>query len=90
MVLYGSGREEIPFQYLNERGKKMLREHAFEGIVNNLERRYNETESPTVREELAKYSMAVPARNAKARVCAEKRAMCASPTIPFTNSVPCR
>ncbi len=55
VVLYGSGREEIPFQYLNERGKKVLREHAFEGIVNNLERRYNETDSPTVREELAKY-----------------------------------
>ena len=55
VVLYGSGREEIYFQYLNERGKKMLREHAFEGIVNNLERRYKETDSPTVREELAKY-----------------------------------
>ena len=55
VVLYGSGREEIPFQYLNERGKKMLREHPFEGIVNNLERRYKETDSPTVREELAKY-----------------------------------
>jgi excinuclease ABC subunit A len=55
VVLYGSGREDIPFQYLNERGKKMTREHAFEGIVNNLERRYKETDSPTVREELAKY-----------------------------------
>jgi excinuclease ABC subunit A len=55
VVLYGSGREELPFTYINERGKKMQREHAFEGIVNNLERRYNETESPTVREELAKY-----------------------------------
>jgi excinuclease ABC subunit A len=55
VVLYGSGREEIPFQYLNERGKKMMREHAFEGIVNNLERRYKETDSPTVREELSKY-----------------------------------
>ena len=55
VVLYGSGREEIPFQYMNERGKKMMREHPFEGIVNNLERRYKETDSPTVREELAKY-----------------------------------
>jgi excinuclease ABC subunit A len=55
VVLYGSGREEIAFQYLNERGKKMMREHAFEGIVNNLERRYKETDSPTVREELSKY-----------------------------------
>ncbi|NNM70318.1 MAG: excinuclease ABC subunit UvrA [Gallionella sp.] len=55
VLLYGSGKEEIAFQYLNERGKPMLREHAFEGIVNNLERRYKETDSPTVREELAKY-----------------------------------
>ncbi len=55
IVLYGSGREEIPFTYLNERGKPTLREHSFEGIINNLERRYKETESPTVREELAKY-----------------------------------
>ncbi|WP_173054621.1 excinuclease ABC subunit UvrA [Candidatus Nitrotoga sp. AM1P] len=55
IILYGSGKEEIPFSYLNERGKPTLREHAFEGIINNLERRYKETTSPTVREELAKH-----------------------------------
>ncbi len=55
IILYGSGKEQIPFSYLNERGKPTLREHSFEGIVNNLERRYKETESPTVREELAKF-----------------------------------
>jgi len=55
VILYGSDKEQIKFQYLNERGKPTLREHAFEGIVNNLERRYKETDSPTVREELAKY-----------------------------------
>jgi len=55
VILYGSGKTEIAFQYINERGKPMLREHAFEGIVNNLERRYKETDSPAVREELAKY-----------------------------------
>jgi excinuclease ABC subunit A len=55
VILYGSGRTEIPFNYLNERGKTVLREHTFEGIVHNLERRYRETDSPTVREELAKY-----------------------------------
>jgi len=55
VILYGSGKEQIPFSYLNERGKPTLREHSFEGIVNNLERRYKETESPTVREELAKF-----------------------------------
>ena len=55
VILYGSGHELIAFQYLNERGKFSAREHAFEGIVNNLERRYKETDSPAVREELAKY-----------------------------------
>ena len=55
IILYGSGKEQIPFSYINERGKPTLREHSFEGIVHNLERRYKETESPTVREELAKF-----------------------------------
>jgi excinuclease ABC subunit A len=64
-ILYGSGREEIPFQYLNERGKPVLREHAFEGIVHNLERRYKETESPTVREELAKFLNTCPCPECK-------------------------
>ena len=55
IVLYGSGKEEIPFKYFNDRGKATIRKHAFEGIVNNFERRYTETDSVTVREELAKY-----------------------------------
>ncbi len=55
IILHGSGKENISFRYLNERGKPAVREHPFEGIVNNLERRYRESESPTVREELAKY-----------------------------------
>ncbi len=55
IILYGSGKEQIPFKYLSERGKPTVREHSFEGIIPNLERRYKETESPTVREELAKF-----------------------------------
>ncbi len=55
IILFGSGKEEIAFQYMAERGKPTIREHVFEGIVHNLERRYQETDSPTVREELAKY-----------------------------------
>ncbi|HET7031565.1 MAG TPA: excinuclease ABC subunit UvrA, partial [Casimicrobiaceae bacterium] len=55
VVLYGSGGEKIPFTYLSDRGKPMTREHAFEGIIPNLERRYRETDSLMVREELAKY-----------------------------------
>ncbi len=54
-VLYGSGEQQIRFQYLNDRGDRIERSHAFEGIVPNLERRYRETESLAVREELAKY-----------------------------------
>jgi excinuclease ABC subunit A len=55
MILYGSGKDTIPFSYLNERGRAVVREHTFEGVIHNLERRYRETDSVTVREELAKY-----------------------------------
>ncbi|MEZ5616147.1 MAG: excinuclease ABC subunit UvrA [Rhodocyclaceae bacterium] len=55
IVLYGSGREKIPFRYLSESGRSSVREHAFEGIIHNLERRYKETDSVAVRDELAKY-----------------------------------
>src|SRR5204862_5962120 len=55
VILYGSDKEKISFQYLSDRGKPMVREHAFEGIIPNLERRYRETDSIMVREELAKY-----------------------------------
>jgi excinuclease ABC subunit A len=65
ILLYGSGKEEISFRYLNERGKPTLREHPFEGIVNNLERRYRESDSPTVREELAKYLNTCPCPECK-------------------------
>ena len=55
VILTGSGDEKIPFTYLSDRGKPLVREHAFEGIIPNLERRYRETDSVMVREELAKY-----------------------------------
>jgi len=55
VLLYGSDKDLVPFQYMNERGKLVLKEHAFEGIIPNLERRYKETDSLAVREELAKY-----------------------------------
>ncbi|MBS0557199.1 MAG: excinuclease ABC subunit UvrA [Proteobacteria bacterium] len=54
-VLHGSGDEQIAFRYLTETGGNVTRKHRFEGILPNLERRYRETESPTVREELAKF-----------------------------------
>ena len=54
-ILKGSGRKEIEFKYLNDRGDIVLRKHPFEGILPNMERRYHDTESNAVREELAKY-----------------------------------
>ncbi|ACC69532.1 excinuclease ABC subunit UvrA [Paraburkholderia phymatum] len=55
ILLYGSGKQTVPFSYINERGRTSVREHGFEGIIPNLERRYRETDSVAVREELAKY-----------------------------------
>ena len=54
LVLHGSGKEKIAFRYLTERGRASIKEHAFEGVIPNHERRYRETDSATVREELAK------------------------------------
>jgi excinuclease ABC subunit A len=55
VVLHGSGKTTIPFAYINERGRTVVKEHAFEGVVNNLSRRYRETDSMAVKEELAKF-----------------------------------
>jgi excinuclease ABC subunit A len=55
VILNGSGSEQISFSYLNERGQVNKKMHSFEGILNNLKRRYHETDSGTVRDELAKY-----------------------------------
>ena len=55
VVLHGSGKDQLRFTYLNERGQRTTKTHAFEGIVPSLERRYKETDSVMVREELAKY-----------------------------------
>ncbi len=60
VVLNGSGKESIPFRYMNERGGFYQKSHPFEGILHNLERRYHETDSMMVREELAKYLNSKP------------------------------
>ena len=54
LILYGSGSETISFRYPSERGRAAVKEHAFEGVIPNHERRYRETDSQVVREELAK------------------------------------
>ena len=55
VILNGSGSEQINFSYINERSQIIKKMHSFEGILNNLKRRYHETDSGTVRDELAKY-----------------------------------
>lgn len=55
IILSGSGKENIEFKYVNDRGDTTVRKHPFEGVLNNMERRYKETESTAVREELAKF-----------------------------------
>ncbi len=55
IILHGSNGEEIEFNYINDRGDIYKRTHAFEGIIPNFERRFRETESNMVREELSKY-----------------------------------
>ena len=54
-ILQGSGKEEVSFSYVNDRGDIFQRTHTFEGIIPNIERRYRDTDSQMVREELAKY-----------------------------------
>jgi len=55
IVLFGSGEEKIKFRYVNDKGDEYTRAHSFEGIIPNMSRRYHETDSQTVRENLAKY-----------------------------------
>ncbi len=60
VVLHGSGKQKIAFRYLSDGGRSVRKEHPFEGIIPNLERRYRETDSIAVREELAKYRSTQP------------------------------
>ncbi len=65
LILHGTGRDKVRFTYMGERGNKYHREHPFEGILPNLERRYRETDSAAVREELAKYLASQPCPECK-------------------------
>ncbi|MCC4817887.1 excinuclease ABC subunit A [Vibrio lentus] len=60
IILKGSGRTEVEFKYINDRGDIRVKRHPFEGILNTLERRYRDTESSAVREDLAKYISTKP------------------------------
>ncbi|TGD74198.1 excinuclease ABC subunit UvrA [Mangrovimicrobium sediminis] len=60
VILHGSGSEEVPFSYINDRGDVFKRTHPFEGIIPNMERRYRDTDSSSVREDLAKFLSTQP------------------------------
>ena len=64
-IFYGSGAREIPFTYVNQTGERVLRAHSFEGIVPNLERRFDETQSQTVRDQLSQYQVTQPCRTCR-------------------------
>ncbi len=59
-MLHGTGDEALPFTYSNERGRRIVRKHPFEGVLPNMQRRWKETDSTAVREELAKYRAVKP------------------------------
>ena len=64
-ILFGSGDDAIEFSYINERGNSNTRSHPFEGIISNMQRRYRETESNAVREELSRYISSHPCPSCK-------------------------
>ena len=74
LILFGNDGEEIEFAYVNDRGTVFKRRHAFEGILPNFERRYRETESQSVREELSKYVSTAPCQSCGGtRLCEDAR-----------------
>ncbi len=73
-ILHGSGQQEIAFQYLGEGGRQVMRHHAFEGVIPNLERRWRETHSSAVREELNRLRHTTVCPECRgARLCTEAR-----------------
>jgi excinuclease ABC subunit A len=65
VILHGSGNQEIAFSYVNDRGDVFKRNHSFEGILPNMERRYRDTDSQSVREDLAKFLATQPCPDCK-------------------------
>ena len=89
-ILYGSGEETIEFNYVNERGDVIKRKHTFEGVLPNLERRYRDTDSSTVREELSRFLSTQPCPSCKgARLRQEARYVYVdSRTLPELTALP--
>ncbi len=82
VILYGSNGEEIRFRYYNENGNPIYREHPFEGIIPNMERRYRDTESDAVREDIAKYMSSHACSDCKgSRLCEAARHVFVEDTV---------
>ena len=90
ILLHGSGGEELEFAYINDRGSVFKRRHAFEGILPNIERRYRDTESSSVREELSKYVSTAPCHSCGGtRLCADARSVYVDgKTLPSITQLP--
>ncbi len=91
-LLQGSGDEDIAFTYINERGQRIERRHPFEGILDNFQRRYRETESQSVREDLARYISHSPCPDcAGSRLCLSARhVFIEGLNLPAINQLPIR
>ncbi|MAW32738.1 MAG: excinuclease ABC subunit A, partial [Alteromonadaceae bacterium] len=90
ILLHGSGDEEIEFAYINDRGSVFKRRHTFEGILPNMERRYLDTESSGVRDELSKYVSTAPCHICSGtRLCVDARSVYVDErTLPSITDMP--
>ena len=90
VILYGSDGEEIEFSYVNDRGTVFKRRHVFEGVIPNMDRRYRETESSSVRDELAKYVSTAACKTCEGtRLCEDARSVFVDGrTLPSITSMP--
>jgi excinuclease ABC subunit A len=90
IILYGSDGEEIEFSYVNDRGTVFKRRHVFEGVIPNMDRRYRETESSSVRDELAKYVSTAACKICEGtRLCEDARSVFVDDrTLPSITSMP--
>ena len=90
IILYGSDGEEIEFSYVNDRGTVFKRRHVFEGVIPNMDRRYRETESSSVRDELAKYVSTAACRACDGtRLCEDARSVFVDGrTLPSVTALP--
>ena len=90
IILYGSDGEEIEFSYVNDRGTVFKRRHVFEGVIPNMDRRYRETESSSVRDELAKYVSTAACRACDGtRLCEDARSVYVDGrTLPSVTALP--